>query len=200
MKNATRSSLLGALALSLSMCGCWRSPGEEILGSIASINDSLVRLKARTDQRSAKLPPVPFSDLGCPEYQVLADSMAMAVEHVEHAMAPLFNDLAGVPQDDREAGDKSFTNAHQGEALFMAISEACIIASGIAPDDSTRIRIAEIRSSAFPHTTPEAWRAAMFTNAPRAAVVTILTQAQAEIEQLRGMCDNALLKACLGKN
>lgn len=199
MKNTTRGSLLGLIALSLSISGCWRSPGTEALDAFIAVNDSLQVTMARTDHRSAKLAPVPFSDLGCPEYQVLADSMAAAVEKVDRAMAPLFNDLAGVPQDDHEAGEKSFTNAHQGEALFTAISEAYTIASGIAPDDSTRQHIAEIRSSAFPHATPEEWRASVFTNAPRAAVVTILTKAQADIEQLRGLCDNALLKACLGK-
>lgn len=200
MKNETRSSLLGLFALTLSLCGCWRSPGTEALDAIIAVNDSLQVTMARTDQRSAKLPPVPFSDLGCPQYQVLADSMATAVEKVDRAMAPLFNDLAGVPQDDHEAGEKSFTNAHQGEALFTAISEAYTIASGIAPDDSTRIRIADIRSSAFPHATPEAWRTSVFTNAPRAAVVTMLSKVQVDTEQMRGMCDNALLKACLERN
>lgn len=193
-------ALLVLLFAAIMLPSCWRSSGEEILDSIASVNDSLVQLRARTDQRRAKLPPVPFTDLGCPEYQVLADSMAAAVENVERAMTPLFSDLSGVPQNDLVVGDRSFTNAHQGEALFTALSEVYTIASGIAPDDSTRQRIAEMRSSAFPHATPEEWRASVFTNAPRAAVVSILSKAQVDMEQLRGMCDNALLTACLGKN
>lgn len=199
MKYGSRITLPGLFALTLSLCGCWRTPGSEALDAFIAVNDSLQMTMARTEQRSAKLPPVPFSDLGCPEYQVLADSMAMAVDNVERALAPLFNDLAGAPQDDVEAGDKSFTNAHQGEALFTAISKAWAIAAGIAPDDSTRMRIGDIRSSAFPHATPDALRSAVFTNAPRAAVVTMLRKVQVDTEQLRGMCDNALLKACLGK-
>jgi hypothetical protein len=200
MKNGTRISLLGLIGLSLLLGGCGRSPGDEILDRFIAMNDSLGAMKVRMDDRRAKLPPVPFADLGCPEYQVLADSMAAALDKVEQAMAPVFSDLAGVPQDDREAGDKSFMNVHHGEALFTAISVIYDIASGIAPNDSTRSRITENRASAFPHTTPEAWRMAYFTNAPRGAVVTVLSKTERDIEQLRGMCDNALLKACLAKN
>lgn len=192
-------TLLGLFGLSFSFGGCWRSPGDGVLEQFVAINDSLGAMKVRMDDHRAKLPPVPFADLGCPDYQVLADSLAIALDKVEQAMAPVFSDLAGIPQDDLEAGDKSFTNAHQGEALFTAISEVYDIASRIAPDDSTRTRISDNRSSAFPHSTPEAWRAAYFTHAPRAAVVTILSKTQRDIEQLCGMCDNALLKACLGK-
>ncbi len=191
---------MGLLALSLSVSSCWRSPGEEILDSFNAINDSLEAMRVGMDDHRAKLPPVPFADLGCPEFQALSDSMARSVANVEQALAPLFSDLAGVPQDDLEAGDRSFMNAQHGEALFIAISEVYNIASGIAPDDSTRTRISDSRSSAFAHSTPGSWRAAYFTKSPRGAVVTILSKTQRDIEQLRGMCDNALLKACLAKN
>jgi hypothetical protein len=187
--------MLAAILLS----GCWRSPSDKVLDAIIAVNDSLQVTKARLDHRT-KLPPVPFIDLGCPEFQTLADSLADAVAHVERAMAPLFADLTGVAQDDHEAGDRSFTKAHQGEALFAAITEVYDIASGIASDDSTRTRIMDIRSSAFPHSSPETWRAADFANVPRAAVVTCLSKVQLDLENLRGMSDNALLKACLEKN
>ena len=114
-------------------------------------------------------------------------------------MAPLFRDLAGVAQDDREAGDKSFTTGQQGEALFMAITDAYTVATLIAPDDSTRVGIAESRALSFPHASPEVWRAAAFTKVPRAAVVTVLSKAQRDLDELRGMCDNALMSACAKK-
>ena len=184
--------------------GCWPSVREDILDSFTRVHDSLEAGRTRSEQHvtwpGTELPPVPFADLGCPEFQARSDSMAMALTDVEQAMAPIFRDLAGVAQGNRTAGDSAFMNAGHGALLFSAISKAYDIASAIAPDDSTRTRIREDRPSAVRHSTVEAWRAAEFTDVPRAAVVTILSKARGDLENLHRMCDNALLRACMDKN
>lgn len=193
----TSVSLVIAL---LVVAGCRRSPGGGALDAFITVNDSLGLIKARLDQRHTGLPPIPFVNLGCAEFQLLSDSVAMAAEDVERALSPLFDDLAGVPQDDLEAGEQSFAKAQQGETLFEAVTKAYVVASRIAPDDSTRARIKELRASFFPHISAEAWYARDIENAPRAAVVTILSKVRIDIQRLRGSCDNALLQACLARN
>ena len=180
--------------------GCWRSPGDEVLDTMIAVNDSLGRTKARLDHRRAELPPIPFVDLGCPEFRILADSMALVAEDVERAMSPLFDDLAGVPQDDREAGKRSFTKAQQGETLFKAITAAYRIPSRLVPDDSTRMRIPDIRSSAFPHASAGAWHSQDIARHVRTLRVVSLSKVRSDIQQLRDTCDYALLRACLARN
>lgn len=192
------SSLVVAM---LVLCpGCWRSPADEVLDAFISVNDSLGRTRARSDHRREELPPIPFADLGCPEYRILADSMALATEEVERALSPLFDDLAGVPQGDREAGERSFAKAQQGETLFRAIDAAYVTASRISLDDSTRSSIQDRRMSSFPYFSAADWHSQDITNAPRSAVVAVLSKVRTEVQQLRDMCDNALLQACLARN
>ncbi len=195
--------VLPLLLLAFLLTGCWPSVSEDILDSFISINDSLAAGRVRSAQRGpagrTELPAVPYAELGCPEFQQSADSLGLALEFAAHASGPFFSDLHGVPQDDAEAGDRSFTTKGQGEELFTAITRVYDIASSIVPDDSVRARIQEVRMSSFPHRSHEDWRAASFTGVPRAAVVAMLSKLARDQDELRGVCDNALLKACAEK-
>lgn len=183
--------------------GCWPSVSEEISDRFIAVNDSLEAARASTEQRagsqSPRLPSVPFAELGCPEFQRRMDSLALALEFAAHASAPFFADLTGVPQEDSRAGERCFSNEGHGQDLFTAITRAYAVAAGIVTDDSTRTRIEQMRLTSFPYDSPGEWRSADFAGVPRAEVITLLSKSQRELDELRTMCDNALLKACLAK-
>lgn len=192
-----RIAILSISAILLLSTSCGPSGRDSTLERFQRVNDSLSVSLSQADHARSQLPPIPFMDMGCPEFQERSDHLHSALERVELALAPIFSDLSGVPQDDREAGLESFDRNDQGLLLFQAVTAAFDDARLAAPSDSLRSVIDAHVERTFPHGDAAAWRANAFAGADRATVVTALARLNDQCRVLNGICDQSLLKACI---